>query len=584
MQIRESLGPLRRRAWILLVVTLGGLAVLTLRLLELQIIDGAEWQRLAENNRLRRLPVAAFRGRIYDRRGVVLADNLPAWELLVFPDDARDLDRTGLFLARIGIGSAASLAELLRQRPQGPLAPMVVGEDLSWQQVAAVRARQSEFPELSVVSGFRRSYPNGYRTAHVVGYLRPVNRRELELRPELDPNALVGASGSEKLYEDVLSGVPGEQWIVVSAVGQQLGVVRRRASLPGRDLTLTLDATLQQAAVDALGDWAGAVVALDPRSGAVRAMYSSPSFDPNIFAGRLSQRAWEELRDDPAHPLQNRALQGLYPPGSTIKPFFALGALTDELVTPEWSTYCRGSIVLYDHPFRCWRRGGHGRVSLLRSLEVSCDIYYYLLGQHLQIEGMERWLRTFGFGEPTGIGLDGEAAGLIGTPEWSQRVRGHPWYPGESVSVAIGQGPLLVTTMQLARGYAALANGGRLVRPRLVEETRGSEPIPLPVDADDLRLVVEGLRRVVAGSEGTARSLARLPAAGKTGTAQVARLQEGVKVEELAESLRHHALFVGWVPVDRPELVVAVLVEHGGGGGSVAAPIAGSILAASLEE
>jgi len=433
-----------------------------------------------------------------------------------------------------------------------------------------------------VVAGFRRHYPFGPATAHAVGHLRLVTEEEYDENPELDPSSRVGATGIEALSEDFLIGQPGERWVVVSAVGRQLGVVREIPSASGKDLAVTLDAELQQVAAKALGERGGAVAAIDPNNGAVRVMYSAPSFDPGLFSGALSPEEWRELADDPRHPLQDRCLQGTYPPGSTIKPFLALAALTEGLVTPDWTVNCTGRIVLHGHPFRCWRRNGHGTVSLSRSIEASCDVYYYQLGQRLGIDGIARWLGAFGLGHRTGVGLPSEASGLIGTPEWSRRVRGTPWYPGEAVSVSIGQGPVLATTIQLARAFAALANGGRLVTPHVVVDPESPRPFDLDLDPHHLAEITRGLELVVHGDRGTARSLARLPVAGKTGTAQVVRLVEGVDSKDLAPHLQHHAWFVGWAPVEDPQLVVALVVEHGGGGGSIAAPTASAIFSAAL--
>jgi penicillin-binding protein 2 len=316
---------------------------------------------------------------------------------------------------------------------------------------------------------------------------------------------------------------------------------------------------------------------MDPRTGAIRVLYSAPSFDPGVFGGRLSHSDWQALQDDPLHPLQDRCLQGIYPPGSTIKPFLALAGLSEGLITPQTTVYCNGSVVLYGHRFRCWRRGGHGFVNLERSLVESCDVYYYLLGKRLGIEGMAEWFERFGFGRQTGLDLSFEARGLVGTPQWSQEVRGTPWYPGEAVSVSIGQGPILTTVVQLAHAFAILANNGRLVTPHLVAGPRNDPDEPI-VNPEHLKYVTDALDKVVHGATGTARRLARLPMAGKTGTAQVAKLQEGVAAADLDPSLRHHAWFVGWAPLDKPELVVAVIVEHGGDGGSVAAPVAARIV------
>jgi penicillin-binding protein 2 len=584
MEIREDLGPVRFRSIVLLLVVFILFGALHVRIAQLQILEGDHWRAMAENNRLRRLPLASVRGRIYDRRGHVLADNLPTWNLLLFPDEARNLDETLLFVAGLGVADAASLHMRVNQRGIDRLAPMVVGENLDWQQVTRIRSHQSDHPELSVVAGFRRHYPFGYATAHIVGHLRLVSEDELRSSVNLDPSTRVGAIGIESLADDFLTGQAGERWVVVSAVGRQLGVVRESPSASGKDLAVTIDAGLQQVAAEALGERAGSVVAIDPRNGAVRIMYSAPSFNPELFSGPLSSESWEELTDDPRHPLQDRSLQGTYPPGSTIKPFLALAALTDGLVTPNWTVQCTGSVVLYGHRFRCWRRGGHGKVDLEHSLEASCDVYYYQIGQRLGIDRMARWLGIFGFGQPTGIGLPSEASGLIGTPEWSRRVRGTPWYAGEAVSVSIGQGPVLATATQLARAFAALANGGRLVTPHVVVDPDQSGFFDLDLNQTHLARVKRGLELVVHGETGTARSLAGLPVAGKTGTAQVVRLQEGVDSKDLAPHLQHHAWFVGWAPLVDPEIVVSVVVEHGGGGGSIAAPTASSIFSAALDD
>jgi len=583
MGYRAELVPFRLRARWITVVILAVFGLLHVRLAQLQLFEGERFERLAENNRLRRIPVPASRGRIFDRTGKILADNQPAWQLLVFPDEATDLMATAAFLSEQEVLDAGDFNLKFSARNIGTLAPMLVSDDLSWEQVARVRSHQVDYPELSIINGFRRTYPAGAAAAHVVGYLRRLTSKEAEQHPGARPDHLVGATGIESLSEDFLGGRDGERFVVASALGRQLGVVRETAAVSGRDMAVTIDVRLQYAAVEALGEHAGAVVVLDAQTGAVRALYSAPSFDPNIFASPLSREAWDDLANDPQHPLQNRCLQGTYPPGSTIKPFFALSALENAQITPAWSVYCPGYIILFGHRFRCWQRGGHGTVALQRSLEVSCDVYYYLLGQKLGIDGMAETMREFGFGATTGIGMNNESSGLIGTPEWSRQVRGTPWYAGESVSVSIGQGPVLITTLQLARAYAALANGGRLVRPHLVAPRGVNHETRIAVDPAHLEEIVQGLRRVVHGSEGTARRLAALPIAGKTGTAQVVSLPTEGSSNDLAPHLRQHAWFVGWAPIDNPEIAVAILVEHGGGGGSVAAPAATSVVRTALQ-
>ena len=581
MELREDIGPLRRRTVVVFLLVFAALGLIHLRLVHLQLVHGTQWRNLAENNRLRRLPLPGQRGWIYDRRGEVLAENIPSWELLLFPDEAVNLDETGLFLAREGIAETTTFRELLAERRTGRQAPLVVGENLTWNQVAAVHSHQGDHPELSVVSRFRRHFPFSELTAHAIGHLRPISKAQVAENPDLEPDLMVGATGIEAHKEAFLAGTSGQRWMMVSAVGRQLGVVRETLPTTGHDLGSALDVRLQQAAAAAMGERAGAVVALDPRNGAVRVLYSSPSFDPAVFGGRLSRADWQTLQEDPDHPLQNRCLQGVYPPGSTIKPFLALGGLSEGLIDAHTTVYCNGSIVLYGHRFHCWRRGGHGFVDLERALSESCDVYFYLLGQRLGIEGIARWLQLFGFGEKTGLDPQFESAGLIGTPEWSRRVRKTPWYPGEAVSVSIGQGPLLVTVVQLASAFAMLANGGHPVVPNLVPENAESSTPP-EIEPSYLRLVNAALAEVVHGERGTARRLGALPMAGKTGTAQVARLQEGVDPDELESHLRHHAWFVGWAPLDEPEIVVAVIVEHGGDGSRAAAPVAGQVVEAYL--
>jgi penicillin-binding protein 2 len=563
----------------LLVVAIFGL--LLLRLIDLQLVHGAEWRDLAENNRLRRLPLPGPRGWIYDRRGAVLAENVPSWELLLFPDEAQDLNETGLFLARLGVTPVQTFKERIAERRIGRMAPLVVGEDLSWNQVAAVRSHQVDYPELTVVNRFRRHYPHGWLTAHVVGHLRPVSKEAVDADQGLEPDTMVGATGIEAAEDEFVSGRGGERWVMVSAAGRQLGVVSEKSPRAGHDVGITLDVGLQKTAAAALDGRAGAVVALDPRNGAVRVLFSAPSFDPEAFGGRLSRSDWQALQEHPLHPLQNRCLLGVYPPGSTIKPFLALGGLAEGLIDPQATVYCNGSVVLYGHRFRCWRRGGHGFVNLERAIAESCDVYFYHLGQRLGIDGIARWLELFGFGKRTGLDLKFEGSGLIGTPEWSRNVRGTPWYPGEAVSVSIGQGPVLATVIQLARAFAILANRGRAVTPHLVTAPSNDLSRQM-IDTDHLALITAALEEVVHGPTGTARRIARVPMAGKTGTAQVVRLQEGLAADELAPELRHHAWFVGWAPLDEPELVVAVIVEHGGDGGSVAAPVAARVVETHL--
>jgi penicillin-binding protein 2 len=578
--VRDDLRPVQRR----LVLTLVGFAALFVlvlaRLWVLQVVQGVHWRTLAESNRLRRVPLEAPRGMVTDANGEIILDNRPVFQLLLFPEEMADSERTVSFLTRIGVADRDQVAARVSKARRTSHLPSVLADNLTWPQMAAVAAHRAEFRELEVHPATRRSLPAGTAVAHLVGQLGEVSPEQLTANPALRSGQLVGRSGLERAYQNVLGGTPGNLVVVVDALGRQVSSLDEEPPLPGRPLQVTIDLSLQREAATAMAGQVGAVVGLDPRDGAVRVLLSQPSFDAELFAGHLEPARWRELTSDPLNPLNNRALQALYPPGSTIKPLYAAGALEAGIRSPGDSVFCTGAVSIYGHPYRCWQKGGHGRVSLEEALEVSCDTFFYRLAQDAGIDRLASWARSLGFGQLTGIELAGESAGLVPDDAWSRRARGHQWYAGETISVGIGQGPILATPLQLAVAYAALVNGGRVFRPHLVA---GENPPfrSLGISPGVLETVDRGMRRVVAGDRGTARRLARVPLAlaGKTGTAQVIRKQEGVKWQELPWEQRHHALFVGYAPADAPRLVVVVVVEHGGDAASVAAPIAARILA-----
>ncbi len=581
--VRDDLRPLQRRLAALLLVTLLGILLLVSRLWVLQVLQQERWRRLAESNRLRKVPLEAPRGTVKDINGEILLDNRPAFQLLIFPEEMKDLEETARFLASIGIAGEGEVASRLRKALKTSYLPSVIADNLTFSQVAAIAAHRAEHKELEVHPTTRRRVPLGPVVAHVVGQLGEVTPEQLAQNPALRPGQLVGRSGLERAYQHVLGGEQGNVVVVVDALGRQVSTLEEEKPVPGKPLTVTLDLRLQQEAAKALGPQVGAVVALDPKTGAVRVLVSQPAFDPDLFAGHLQPRKWQELVSDPLHPLNNRALQALYPPGSTIKPLYAAAALASGVRSLSQGAFCTGAVNIYGHPYRCWLKGGHGHVALEEAIEVSCDTYFYYLARDAGIERLASWARLFGLGSPTGIELPGEASGLVPDDAWSRKVRGQPWFAGETISVGIGQGPILVTPLQLAVAYAAFINGGYLVTPHLVEGA-GKPPKPLGLPTEALAAARRGMERVVQGSRGTARRLAALPAslAGKTGTAQVMRKKEGVTWRELPWEQRHHALFVGYAPAHEPRLVVAVVVEHGGDAAAVAAPVAGRILARAL--
>ncbi|HPC84227.1 MAG TPA: penicillin-binding protein 2 [Thermoanaerobaculaceae bacterium] len=581
--VRDDLRPLQRRVVAMMLFV--GVAFLLLlgRLWVLQVLQTEKWRRAAENNRLRRIPLEAPRGTVTDVRGEILLDNRPSYQLLLFPEEMKDPAATEAFLIRIGIADAAEVrARVARARRTSHL-PSIIADNLRWPQVAAVAAHQAEFSELQVHPATRRFLPEGPSVAHLVGQLGEVSPEQLAANPALRPGQLVGRSGLERAYQDVLGGTPGNLVVVVDALGKQVSSLDEEPPVLGHPLQVTIDLQLQREAAAAMAGQVGAVVALDPRDGAVRVLLSQPAFDPDLFAGHLEPARWRELNEDPLKPLHNRALQALYPPGSTIKPIYAAGALHSGERTPADGASCSGAVTIFGHPYRCWLKGGHGGVNLYSAIEASCDTYFYRLAQDVGIEKLAAWATLFGLGEATGIELAGESSGLVPSDAWSRRVRGHPWYGGETISVGIGQGPILATPMQLAVAYAALVNGGYRVTPHLAARS-SKPPKPLGLQPETLAAVRRGMELVVHGERGTARRWSRLPAsfAGKTGTSQVVRKVEGVKWYELPWEQRHHALFVGYAPPEAPTLVVAVVVEHGGDAAAVAAPIAARIFQRAL--
>lgn len=545
-----------------------------------QIVEGEGYRQLAENNRLRRLSLEAPRGLIYDRHGRQLVENLPSYTLLLDRSLSRDLDASLEFAAGILEIEPAELYRRLADNRAGKFQQVRLATRLDLTEVSRFRVEQLEHPEFEIAAEHLRLNRHAHYTAHVMGYLGRVTKQDLEVPDHgFWPDDLVGREGIEGRYEDYLRGERGEQLVVVDSRGRLIEKLDPVLAHPGGDLRLTLDLDLQQEAARLLEGKVGAVVALDPRQGDVLALYSAPSFDPNAFARGLAPEEWQALSGDPLRPLQNRALQPAAP-GSIFKMIMALAGLDRGAIVPESRVFCRGSTYIYNHRRRCWHSGGHGYENLELALRDSCDIYFYQLGQKLGIEAIAQYTRLFGLGRPTGITLLGEKAGLVPDPQWSERVRGTPWYAGETISVAIGQGPILVTPLQMAVMMAALARG-RLLEPRLVLDEPAVPGVPLPFRDEHLDLVRDALWKVVNDPRGTGKSarIAGLDIAGKTGTAQVVRQETWTKNEELPPEFRDHAWFAAYAPADDPRLVVVVFVEHGGSGSRAAAPVARALIA-----
>lgn len=583
-----------------LVVAIFGMfvliGVLIARLVYLQLLSHDHYTTLSLENRLRVLPIAPARGLIYSRDGVLLAGNRTSFMLEVVPEKVENLEhaigRLRQFIALDDDQIARFRAEA-KQRRRFDTIPLK--NNLTQQEVAVFSVNRHRFPGFNIAGRLSRYYPLGAQTAALVGYVGRINEAELKA---IDAAAYagtdhIGKEGIEKSYEGVLHGTAGYQQVEVNAEGRVLRVVERVPPVPGRDLHLAVDTRLQAVAIDALEGRKGAIVALEPTTGAVLAFVSNPSFDPNEFVNGISTRLYQALRDSPDRPLFNRALQGLYPPGSTIKPMMAAGGIEAGVRQLGARTYCPGFYRLpnVSHKYRCWQKSGHGAVDLVRSIAESCDVYYYDLARDLGIDRMHAVLTDFGLGVKTGIDLPGEFTGLVPSREWKRRVRKQPWYPGETLVNGIGQGFMLTTPLQLAYSAATIATRGQKHSPRVVASienptTGAREPIEPELQGhvaitkpQAWTAIVNGMHEVVQGARGTARATAvgaTYPYAGKTGTAQLFGIKQNVtlKNEQIAAHLRDHALFIAFAPLEQPRLAVGIIVENGESGSKAAAPIA----------
>jgi penicillin-binding protein 2 len=594
-------------------VVAGLFAVLSLlaligRLVHLQVVDHEHYHDLANGNRARPEPIPPWRGVISDRNGVLLADNVPAWQLEVTPENVPHLDAT---LDRLGAIITLDERDLSRfrraLRTYRPFDAVPLKYHLDADEVARFSVKRQQFPGVDVSARLARHYPLGGTAAHVVGYVSSISEADLE---RLDPQAYrgtthTGRNGVERAYENVLHGRPGHREVKVNAQGRRLQVLRTpRDPVPGRDVVLTIDSRVQLAAAAALEGRRGAVVAVSPLDGSIIALVSSPSFDPNQFGAGLSHRDYARLVKGSDKPLFNRALQGAYPPGSTIKPILGLAGLELSQFGPAETQFCPGHFSLPggSHRYRDWKRTGHGQVDLHHAIEQSCDVYFYELATRLGIDTMHQWLASFGLGAASGIGIGSEHSGLVPSRQWKRtafrRREDQVWFPGETVIAGIGQGYMLSTPMQLARATAVLAARGQHYAPKLVQAVRDAatgelEPAPtvaLPtVEASEesWTAVREAMRAVVHGARGTARAIGAdspYEIAGKSGTAQVFTVaqDEEYEEEEVEELLRDHAWFVAFAPYEAPRIAVAVIIENGGSGSRVAAPVARTVMDAFL--
>ena len=578
---------------------LGASLVLVLRLAYLQIVGHDLYTSLSRDNQVKISPLAPTRGLIFDRNGTVVADNLPTYSLEIIPEQVANMAETldGLkALLKLTDEEIARFESQKSQRKGFESVPLRM--ELSEEEIALFSLRMPYFPGVEIHTRFLRTYPYGQLTAHAVGYVGRISEGELQT---LDPAQYrgtyhIGKSGVEKSYESVLHGKTGYEEYETNVQGRAIRVLGTNEPLAGADIYLSLDLRLQKIALDALGEYNGAVAAIEPATGRVLALVSKPGFDPNPFVHGIGRDAYQALQDDPNRPLYDRALRGVYPPGSTVKPFAALAGAELLDLSPGKRVFCPGYYRLAgsEHKYRDWRKGGHGTVDMHLAIVQSCDVYFYDLAHRLGIDRLNEYMGRFGFGQKTGIDLEGEKGGLFPSREWKKKKRKQIWFPGETLITGIGQGYIQATPLQLARAVSILANHGRDVSPRLVESIKASYEVQNPyprtppalvaeIAPQNWRTVVDAMIEVVHSQRGTAKGIApglTYHIAGKTGTAQVFSVgqKQNYKEMNVKKTMRDHAWFVAFAPAEAPRIAVAVIAENGGHGGSVAAPIARALM------
>ncbi len=584
LQLEFGRQAIQRRLNWLFPAVMAVFALLGARLWWLQILRGAEYARLADENRIRTITVIAPRGPILDRNRVPLVENRPSLNIVLDRELMKDAPSTEAFVtSKLGL-KAEDFANLLRRaRRGGAYRPIVVKEDVGIEEVSVVEAHKREHPEIQLSPAPRRLYRFGTLAAHVMGYVSAVSEEDLadDAFPGIQPGDVIGRTGVERTYNQSLTGQNGARQVLVDSLGRELGQLAEKPAVIGGDLQLTLDYDLQNEAETLLAGNVGAIVAMDPRNGEILAMADAPSFDPNNFSPHISAKAWNEIVNDPNHPMQNRAIQNTYPPGSIFKLVMAETGLDEGFVDQGTHVICHGSEVFYNRLYHCWWAPGHGYVNLETAITQSCNIFFYTLGERMGIDPIAKHAAALGFGSPTGIDLPGEHAGVVPSAEWKLKTRGEKWYPGETISVAIGQGPIRATPMQVLRAVCAIITDGKLVTPHLLlHAENGSAPDQWPVQ--QLPVMPEGAQRIRAGMWGSvnnggtghAAAIPGLDICGKTGTVQVISAETKKALSADVSGVENHAWFCGFGTRDNPEIAIVVFLEHGGGGGAFAAPMA----------
>jgi penicillin-binding protein 2 len=563
----------------------------------LQVFKGSEFRRLSENNRIRILENPADRGMLLDRKGRVLAQNRPSFEVCLVPEDLKAnpevLVKVGELL-HMGEEEIKEKLQNIRRRP--PFKPVKIKSDIDWHELALLETNRIYLPGLIVDVRPRRTYKYGNLASHLIGYLGEVDEYELK-EPKYASyrmGDLIGKYGVEYRWEPDLKGVDGGRQIEVDALGREVKPLQSVEPFPGNNVILTIDLDIQRIAEEAFQDKKGSLIAMDPKNGKILAMVSNPSFNPDLFARNLSPEEWKSILENPFHPLQNKGIQGQYPPGSIFKIITAIAGLESGIITPDTQFTCTGVYPYGNRDFRCWKEEGHGTLSLHRAIVESCDIYFYQLGLKVGVERMAHYANEFGLGRKTGIPLPHEKPGCVPSPSWKKKNWGVPWYTGETLSLSIGQGYLNATPLQLLVLISAIANGGKLYLPQVVERVENiygnilKEYLPTEtgeanVSERTLHFIQEALLGAVNEPHGTGGSAALkgIKIAGKTATAQVVKMPEDFSkgdMDRMPLKFRDHAWFVAYAPFEDPQIAIVVLVEHGGFGSEVAAPIAKKVI------
>ena len=562
--------------------------MLASRLWYLQITHGEKYSEFSQGNRIRLVPEPALRGIIYDRNGIILAENRPAYQLHLIREDTRDLEKTlGQVSQSLNIPYSKLKEKVDENKSLAQFKPIILDEDLDYEKAMYLETYQDEFPGVSIVIHPRRFYPHKNLASHLIGYVGIVQEDWTKLPEEKRSSSqIVGHSGIELLKNDYMIGLDGGKQAEVDHMGRELQILGKSVpSVPGKNIFLSLDIRLQQVVTEAMKGETGAVIVMNPRNGEILALASFPDFNPNLFSGGIDQKNWNRLLENPEDPLGNKAIQGLYAPGSIFKVVTAYAGLDLGVISLKTEHVCKGifSVKGREEPFKCWQEKGHGKVALLDAIKGSCNVYFYNTGMALGVDIMNEYANIFGLGQLTGLGLMNEKAGLIPSSRWKKRILKEQWYPAENTAMAIGQGYIIVTPLQVINMINILANKGKLMPPKLFLEQEGLLQYQLPLKEKFLKIIRKGMIAVVNENGGTARKVQfqEFTVAGKTATSQVVSHKTLETMDDEAKAKRlfqNHAWFVAFGPAENPEISVLALVEHGGGGSKAAAPVVRKIL------